>query len=382
MRCRRCKKDFPQGSLEHLIPDGLGGKTTTDLLYCDGCNVALSGLDRALVEGYDFIRNLLMISGKRNAPSVLVRDEQGEAVMLEPGGKPTFLKPRMKIEETGDKRTLRVRVPPHLWSQYKKKVEATIGRPVDDFPPRAVADRPTLDAKLELGGAEALRGVAKIAYNFACTHVLRHALRVDLSEVEDFIFEDNQASELCLFDSRKEILEQVPDLANVVAVHFNPHRMSIVASVTLLGSTTYSVLLSRNYAGDESCTIVLRNDPVEPLARDTFATLQLQRDIDTVWLLDRTYWTTGSERTVAGTSQMNSLMEKAMRFNRRSVISEIVEEGMKEAGFYDPRNTVVTEGMLARLSAHVAGEYSRLVAAGMDSSRVRTRSTHEPNGQG
>ena len=291
MLCRRCKGEFPDGSAEHIIPDGLGGKSTTNRVFCAECNVALSQLDKALIEQFDFERNLLEIPSDRGTPPrFLAKDKEGNAVRVEPGGKPVALRPQMTERTVDGRKTVEYKVPVHIWPLFKKHLEKKYGVDTSSRGPRPAADRPTLVFDVAMGGPEAHRAVAKIAYDLLCDHMARTGLETDLSEIESYLFKGTHTAELSMLDGRPEIVESVADFSNIIAIHINPALHNIVASITLLGSYSYSVLLSRNYSGDSACTLRMTNAPIDRASPDRFENLPLERPISTDWLLSRPYW--------------------------------------------------------------------------------------------
>ena len=133
MLCRKCENEFPEGSGEHIILEGLGGKTKTLLVFCEECNGSFSQIDNALVKQFEFARNILEIAGKRDTvPSVRMTDSDSNPVRLNPGGKPVYLKPKLEEKIEGNHKKIKASVPPHIWEQYKVKIEKQYGITIDE----------------------------------------------------------------------------------------------------------------------------------------------------------------------------------------------------------------------------------------------------------
>ena len=347
MVCHKCKKEFPKGSGEHIVLEGLGGKTKTFLVFCEECNKSFSRIDKALTDQFAFAKNILGIAGKRGTvPSIIMTDSDSNPVRLTPGGKPVYLKPKLEEKTNGKRKEIKVSVPPHIWKEYKAKIEKQYNITVDERSIKRVVERPFLTRKFMFGGSKASRGVAKMAYSFACDHLERYKLELDLSEIEEYIFNGTEIDKLCLLDPRPEVYEEVNNLSNVIVIHFNSENRNIIASVTILGSFGYSILLSRSYEG-ESYTIRMRNDPINFHVKDTFENKSLERKIETSWLLSRTYFTGAKEWIAMGQLFAEKYMKKAIELHLEMVQQEIIQDCMEQAGFYGPNNPIVTKEMIA-----------------------------------
>lgn len=192
-----------------------------------------------------------------------------------------------------------------------------------------------------------------MACSFACDHLERYKLMTDLSEIEEYIFNGTESDKLCLLDARLEIYEEVDNLSNIIAIHFNNEYRNIVSSITFLGSFGYSILLSRNYEG-ESYTIRMRDDPVDSEVKDTFQKKLLEKKIETSWLLSRPYYPDTKEWTAMGQLFAKRYIRKAIKLQREMAQQEITEDCMKQAGFGDSNKLVITEEMIAELSECIA----------------------------
>ena len=360
MLCRKCKRCFSDGSEEHIILEGLGGKTKTSLVFCRKCNESFSHIDKTLVEQFSFAKNLLEIHGKRGtAPHVKMTDPSGNPVMLKPGGKPFYLEPRTEEIIEGHKKTIRLSIPPHIWAQYKSKVEKQHNIEINDTDMKNISERPVLDRKFGFGGLDAFRAAAKMAYSLVCDHLVRHSLDADLSAIEDYIFTGTKVEGLCLFDDRSEIYEEVDDLCNIIAVHFNSGCDNIVGSITILGSFGFSVLLSRNYSG-ESYTIRIKNNPLDSQIKDEFERTSLERVVKTPWLLSRPNFSHTNRWISMGQAFSEKYVSKVTRLHYDIVFEGILANCMKQAGFYDDDREVITDEMIAILSACVARKITTL----------------------
>lgn len=354
MLCRRCKNRSTKGSEEHIIVEGLGGKTTTSLVFCEECNRSFSQIDRTLVEQFAFAKNLLEIRGKRGiAPRVMMTDPNGNPVMLRPGGKPVYLKPQSEEKTEEDRKTIKISIPLHIWEQYKTKLEKQYNIKIDEASIKRISEHTQLEGTLSFGGLDALRAVAKMVYSLVCDHLARHDLDADLSEIEDYIFRSTEVDKLCLLDDRPEIYEEVDNLSNIIAVHFNSESSNIIGSITILGSFGFSVLLSRNYRG-ESYTIRMKNNSINPKIKDEFEKKPLERVIGTFWLLSRPNFSDKKRWVSMGQSFSEKYMSKITKLHREMVFNEITADCMKQAGFFNSDKRFITEEMIGTLSECVA----------------------------
>lgn len=349
MICRKCKQEFPKGSEEHIILEGLGGKTQTTLVFCNECNKLFSQIDRSLVEQFNFAKNILGIVGKRGTvPKVKVTDSDDNPVLLDDDGKPIFLKPKMWEENHGNKKRIKAFVPPHIWNQFKKKIEKQYNMKINESHFKTISEQTPLTVEGEFGGRDSFRAVAKMAYTFVCHHLERHKLNTDLSEIENYIFNKEGLDDLCLFDNRPEMYEEVDDISNIIAVNFNSNDNNIFASITILGSFGYSALLSRNYNG-KSFTIRMKNDPVNPNVTDVFQTVILERKFETPWIINRSYFAGKENAEAIIQSFARKYRDKVTEYQLSMVKQKITKHCIEQVGIKDPSNTSLTNNMRNKL---------------------------------
>jgi hypothetical protein len=370
--CRKCHKEFAKGSDEHIIPEGLGGKTASDRVFCRECNEELGSLDRVLVEQLDFARNLLLIEGKKGSPVLRVTDDKGERLTLRPGGKPASVRPIERREVTDGVVHVEAQVPEHLMQQYKAKVEKLTGQPVDESQLVRTQTWPKINIQTMVGGPDGLRAVAKVAYDLVCDHCARNGLSVPLGTIEDYIFTGSKARELCLMETRPELYVPEDGFNNTVVVHFNSKQKNVTAVVTILGSLSYSVFLTDSYKGPESYSISMVNDPLDSSVPDKFDKTALAKDISTEYLLDRSYWYSKAPDDASVVQPMAALIRKVSTYNTRMALREVVSDAFRQAGVGDSDEAELTEEQLEKVIGYVAGRAAVLAARG--------RGTVRPNG--
>ena len=91
LKCYVCNEEIkPENkSLEHILPNCIGGKLKSENLICGICNSELgSGIDRHLCDEMLTISNLLNIKRERNeTPTIVAKDPNGVEYYRKSGGK-------------------------------------------------------------------------------------------------------------------------------------------------------------------------------------------------------------------------------------------------------------------------------------------------------
>ena len=94
-----CELTDANTTKEHIFIQAIGGHLFSKELLCKTCNSTVGNtIDTVLAEQLNFASNLLDIQRDRGKPPVLrAQDmETGEQIRIEPGGKPAYVRPRIK----------------------------------------------------------------------------------------------------------------------------------------------------------------------------------------------------------------------------------------------------------------------------------------------
>lgn len=126
MRCIFCNrkfskttvgKDLVQPSVEHIIPNNIGGRLKSSDLICTGCNSRLgSRIDSALDKKFDFILNLFSIKKDRGQNTDAICYQNERLCIIKPDGTTDFASAEVELDIKDGKVVF------HIYSPMSKKI--------------------------------------------------------------------------------------------------------------------------------------------------------------------------------------------------------------------------------------------------------------------
>lgn len=251
-------------SLEHIIPDGIGGKLTSNELLCKACNSTLGhDLDSHLCNSIPFRGFLPFKMDKSNkARSTVGKNKDGLEVRIDTKGKVTLPKPQVFL--TADKkRILRV----HHYSSDLNALKGflrkylydnpQIEQGLDEIIENYIFKKGEPDGELffddyEIGGRKFFRAIAKIAVGFAIHHgistvTIENSIRYVVGDPFEFIpirmyYPLPTARPYKIPVDSKEI-------SHVLLLKGDPLKRLLYCYVELFNSLCYVVVLNDDYRG-------------------------------------------------------------------------------------------------------------------------------------
>ena len=263
-KCYICKEklDKSNSSIEHIIPNALGGNLKSRNLICKSCNSKIgSDEDAALAKQFEFITNMLNIKRDRGEPQpirVTTKDETKEYKLL-PGGKPEMIKPEIKISDKVDEEGKREI---NVIARDKKQVKSVlkgvqrkyninnqdIEEILNSFEVKEEFFKEHLTFNSMFGGKKALKATAKIALNF---YIYSDG---NIKWVEDFV---------CKYlDKNYDILSRITFMYlddDVV----KKHEDEILHSILIIGDTRENILYGYVELFNAYRVLILLNDYYE-----------------------------------------------------------------------------------------------------------------------
>lgn len=177
--CYICNENITNNnsSLEHIIPNSLGGNLKSRNLLCKECNSNLgSNLDAELAIQLNLIANMLNIERDRGKPQSFEASNKytDEKYRFLPGGKPELIRPNIEINKNDKKTKIKVNardekqareVLQGLKRKYNIK-EDDLKNIMDSFKLQEKPFKEHITVDQKFGGEEALKSVAKIILNY------------------------------------------------------------------------------------------------------------------------------------------------------------------------------------------------------------------------
>lgn len=264
-KCYICKERLnkPNSSIEHIIPNALGGNLKSRNLICKSCNSRMgSEEDAVLAEQLNSIASMLDIKRDRGQPQpieVLNKDKIEKYSVLLPGGKPEMTKPEIKVSDEVDeegKRTINViaRDKKHAKSilkglQHKYNInDQYIEEILSNIEVKEKFFKESLTFSTMYGGERAFKAVAKIALNY---YIYSGG---NIKWVEDFI--------------EKYLSESYDILSRITFIYLDgdvveKQRDEILHSILIIGDSGENMLYGYVELFNAYRVLILLNDSYE-----------------------------------------------------------------------------------------------------------------------
>lgn len=264
--CYICKVELNKAnsSIEHIIPNALGGNLKSGNLLCRNCNSKLgSQMDAELAGQLNYIANMLDIERDRGKPQSfeVEHKEKNEIYRLLPGGKPERIRPEIKItEKQGDKGKTKVINIKARDKKQAKDVLKGLQRKYDisDHGIEELLKSYTVGNEFfsehvtfgaVYGGPNALKAVGKIALNY---YIYSDG---DLKWVEDFIekYLDEEydiLSKITFMYLEEDIVEKEEDeILHSILIAGDSKEKILYGYIELFNAYRVFVLLNDSYEG-------------------------------------------------------------------------------------------------------------------------------------
>lgn len=357
-QCYNCSEIISDSnsSVEHVIPNAVGGRLKSSALLCKSCNSLYGGgIDAVFAHAMEPIAALLNIKRERKKENILknLTNEIGEQFHLIDGRIPVATKPTIRQEENKI----------HIMASDMRQLKQIVNGLKRKFPnldtsnifENAKTSKKFLESELEfsltVGGEEYHRAIGKIAVN-AYLH-----FGGQVGQIYPFIdvVKGNQANDFHIHStSFCDSHDWKPNQINhSIHIHGCQKRKILYGYLVFFSAFAFVVNLSDDYQGDE-INISYCYDVLESTTDDNVATIAYSGRLS--------YAREVSENAVT----MNQTIIKSIEANLTRVIrvadgrhidttiDEIMAAAMREVLDEYPEDAIFTESMLQELTEHAA----------------------------
>ena len=259
MECYKCEAPLTKEnkSIEHIIPNGIGGKLKSKSLLCKKCNRAFGDTyDAEFCKKLNTMGALLMIKRERNSnPKIKnVKSDSGELYNLVDGIHPEPIKPDIDVNEeentihigARDEKELR-----HIIQQLKKKYPTLDDQSLEKKMIRSKYYlNEALHLNLSVGGNGFMKAVLKIAINFYIFKTKRKDDVVDaIAKLESL---DELSNDLIhhYYTEDSTNYSDGGEVSHTIHIFGNSEKKLLYAFVEIFSSFAFIVNLNTNYIGD------------------------------------------------------------------------------------------------------------------------------------
>ena len=261
IKCYCCEKPITDdnSSVEHILPNAIGGKLKSKKLLCKECNSHFGkSYDSELTKQLLFLSSFLNVKRDRGThPIVKGKTESGIDVNLLSGGKPYYAKPKVETITNENEIVLNIvarnkkelkQILNGLSRKYPKiDVEKILSKSIGKSIEGQTYLKEPIKVRQTIGGEKALNGITKIALNYAI-YILKDYIPFK-STID--ILKTNTKNELCKhYYPQKALYKKIPqEISHIIHIQSNKQNKNVIGYVEFFSSYSFIILLSDNYTG-------------------------------------------------------------------------------------------------------------------------------------
>ena len=246
--------DKSNSSVEHIIPNALGGNLKSRQLLCKKCNSYIGHqADSELAKQLNFFANMLNIRRDRGAPQEfkLKDDVSGVLYRCLPGGKPKRIEPEIIrnnnqiVIKAPDKKIAR-----QLLNRFKEMyVDLDIEKVINESTKSREYINNWCRFKISIGGTTAFKSVYKAALNF---YIYSGGSVDNISDIKQILFNENTVLYYVkpCYLNYELIGKDVDGVLHSILIYGDRKLGKLYCYIEYFNAIKYIVLLSDNYTGE------------------------------------------------------------------------------------------------------------------------------------
>lgn len=246
--------DKSNSSVEHIIPNALGGNLKSRQLLCKKCNSDIGHqADSELAKQLNFIANMLNIRRDRGEPQEFkIRDEvSGIVYRCLPGGKPKRIEPEIIrnndqiVIKASDKKIAR-----QLLNRFKKMyVDLDIEKVINESTKSREYINNWCGFKIAIGGTAASKSVYKTALSF---YIYSGGNINNICNIKQILFNEKTVLDYVkhCYLNYELIGKDVDEVLHSILIYGDRKLGKLYCYIEYFNAIKYIVLLSDNYAGE------------------------------------------------------------------------------------------------------------------------------------
>lgn len=348
MKCYRCGNELTRinKSIEHIFPNGIGGKLKSSKLLCKVCNSEFgSEMDAELCKQFNVIASMLMIDREKGKmPNIKnAKTKSGERYNLIDGIYPQPIAPKIVIDEeknsvyisAKDEKELK-----HIIKQLKKKYPNLDDRELENrFQKSKQYMDETLHLNSNLGGNIFLKAVVKIAISY---YLYKTQIISDVKEIIEEIKSEKEISNKIVhfyFPENWQTQYSETEVSHTILIKSNREKKLLYAFIDLFSTASFIVNLTTNYNGPDVsfcyCYDLVNKKSIEKNI-DVSYNGSLEGDLN---LLNQRFISIVEQK-------FNRAMAIADQRQIDFVIKKMIDEASKRTLKKNPEGTPLTEQMM------------------------------------
>ncbi len=365
MNCYCCNQQLTAEteSVEHIIPNAIGGRLKSKELLCKGCNSMFGDtIDAELCKQLIVIAGALNIKRESGKNPIIknVKSESGEMYHLQNGRNPIPVAPEININEKEN--TI------HIGANDEKQLKSIIAGLKRKYPTiddkglesKMKARKYYLDEALkmniELGGTKFMKAIIKIAINF---YIAKNCdLKYIIARIEDIKGQEEIPVSIARHYYGSETMQyiDVDEVSHSILLIGRPNTRKLFAYVELFSSCAFVINLNLDYDGplvNLSYTYdVMKRLEIEKQHILNYNGSEFPGDLKKL----------NQEFISNLQTKLNRVFQIADKLQIKEIISEITKEASKKTLKTYPEGTTITEEIINEFFAAVTKEAAPFIA--------------------
>lgn len=364
MECYYCNDPLTieNESIEHIIPNAIGGRLKSKELLCKKCNSSLGEkYDSELCNSLSTISGFLDIRREKGENPTIknVKSESGEKYNLIKGRHPEMASPVVELDK--DNNTI------HIGARNEKELKEIIRGLKRKYPnlddtdleKKFIRQKYYMDEALtmtmQVGSNNFLKSVIKIAINYFLFKTGDN--KAIAQRIEDLKSDKEIGVEIIWHYYANESVNYISseEISHSIYIKGSKENKYLLAFVELFSSYAFVVSLNTNYLGD---------DVAFSYTYDVLTCSTIEKDIliNYVGKLDESNIELNNEFIETLTKKLSRVLAIGDKRQTNAIISEITKLAMKETIGKYPEGTKITEDMLVEFFSKVSEEAAPFIA--------------------
>lgn len=350
-----------KGSLEHVILSSLGGRKSSRNICCESCNNRLGKeIDEPLTEALSFFSTMLDITTGRNKPAPtqkMIGEHKGKEFDIYSGGLIKYSKSDVEITEVDGKAEISISANSEeealkILSGVLKKYNKTIDDFTDLEAKSVKSYIPSIHQRLQLGGEEQLRSIAKTALTYIATFVAPERLRNgDFESIIKYINENGIENNFVSFSTAPfPVLDQPdPEIKHRLIVAASETNRKANAVLELYGNIKFFITLTDKWSGPNVSKAYI----IDPVSKESEELESCHSD--DIFNLSHDDSVDNEEFRQSVSNVIKCFQDRQMNEVISRITNNAIERHMVGKGDY------ITEEMISLVASEVALEFTRVM---------------------
>lgn len=343
--CYNCESPLNQinQSIEHIIPNSVGGRLKSKKLLCNSCNKRLGEeIDVEIGRQLNPFMNFFLIDRERGKYNPLKgKTNNGEEFILD--GIEVKSKPKISVNDNGvsfngnDEQDVKN----YLKGILKKHPYLKIDEIIEKANKGKYYLNEPININMNFGGEKALRAITKIMVNFYLFNNGNKEYASNLIQYMNGSINNGEIWYNYEFENDKLVITK-GNVYHFLKIEGNPHEKILYGYIELFGTHKFLLLFSNNYVGEQFSKQYFFNLLNKEVVTDEINLNYSSQDINHILnIKNNTYLIDKIQSQIQHTLNVSQMLQ------RNLIVNKLIKESINEI-FGKEKDTEITEELLDR----------------------------------